>query len=182
MRHITQWATCKKCPLHKQRSTVCHLRGYVPADILFVGEAPGSVEDLNGEPFTGPAGRILDEIITDVRYEIKEFEPKLTDKLYAPILTYAITNTVGCHPPGNRDPQQEEMATCVPRLYELIDLVTPKVCITIGTIAKEQSENWEQKYTVSIVHPAYISRLDDDQQITHVRQSISTILNAVRRL
>jgi len=91
------------------------------ADLMFVGEAPGAEEDLQGEPFVGRSGRFLDRLVGE--------EMGLTrDRFY-------IANVVKCRPPGNRDPRPDEIASCRPYLEAQVDLVDPAVVVTLGNFA-----------------------------------------------
>ena len=95
--------------------------GNADADLMFVGEAPGQQEDLRGEPFVGRSGQLLDKMVWE--------EMGLTrDRFY-------IANTVKCRPPGNRDPQPAEIAACGPWLEAQVDLIDPKVVVTLGNFA-----------------------------------------------
>jgi uracil-DNA glycosylase family 4 len=113
--------TCTRCPLAQGRTQVVFGVGSATADLMFVGEAPGQQEDLLGEPFVGRSGRLLDKLVLE--------EMGLTrDRFY-------IANTVKCRPPGNRDPQPAEIAACGPWLETQVDLVDPKVVVTLGNFA-----------------------------------------------
>ncbi|HUR19023.1 MAG TPA: uracil-DNA glycosylase [Acidimicrobiales bacterium] len=112
---------CTRCPLAAGRTTVVFGTGDPTADLMFVGEAPGHDEDLRGEPFVGRSGKLLDRLLAE--------EMGLTrDRVY-------ITNTVKCRPPGNRDPLPAEVATCRVYLDSQIDLVEPRVVVTLGNFA-----------------------------------------------
>ncbi len=91
------------------------------ADLLFVGEGPGVEEDLQGEPFVGRSGRLLDRLV-------QEEMGLARDRFY-------IANAVKCRPPGNRDPQPDEIATCRPWLESQVELVDPRVVVTLGNFA-----------------------------------------------
>jgi uracil-DNA glycosylase family 4 len=113
--------TCTRCPLAQGRTQVVFGVGSPTADLMFVGEAPGQQEDLLGEPFVGRSGRLLDKLVLE--------EMGLTrDRFY-------IANTVKCRPPGNRDPQPAEIAACGPWLATQVDLIDPKVVVTLGNFA-----------------------------------------------
>lgn len=128
-RHYDKWCVCNACPLHKNARFHVIGSGRLPVDILFVGEAPGEVENSLGRPFIGPAGRILG-------YLIKEIESKLRKPF-----TYAITNTVACLPfPSGEEiaqPSKSDIAACRPRLEEFIEMANPAVIICLGKVAKE---------------------------------------------
>ncbi|MGI8810352.1 MAG: uracil-DNA glycosylase [Acidimicrobiales bacterium] len=112
---------CTRCALARGRTQVVFGVGEPEADLRFVGEAPGQQEDRQGEPFVGRSGRLLDRMV----YE----EMGLTrDRFY-------IANTVKCRPPGNRDPQPAEIAACGPWLEAQVDLIDPRVVVTLGNFA-----------------------------------------------
>ena len=112
---------CTRCKLHTLgRSQVVFGVGNAEADLMFVGEAPGADEDRLGEPFVGRAGQLLTKIIEAIG------------------LTRAdvyIANVIKCRPPGNRNPEPDEVATCEPFLSEQIDLIRPRVIVALGTFA-----------------------------------------------
>jgi DNA polymerase len=112
---------CTRCPLAAGRTQVVFGVGSSTADLMFVGEAPGQQEDLQGEPFVGRSGQLLDKLVLE--------EMGLTrDRFY-------IANTVKCRPPGNRDPEPAEIAACRPWLEAQVDLIDPKVVVTLGNFA-----------------------------------------------
>ncbi|HUP69420.1 MAG TPA: uracil-DNA glycosylase [Acidimicrobiales bacterium] len=112
---------CTRCPLAAGRTTVVFGSGDPGADLMFVGEGPGHDEDLQGEPFVGRSGRLLDRLLAE--------EMGLTrDGVY-------ITNTVKCRPPGNRDPLPVEVGTCRTYLESQVDLIEPRVIVTLGNFA-----------------------------------------------
>lgn len=112
---------CTRCPLAAGRTTVVFGSGDPGADLMFVGEGPGHDEDLQGEPFVGRSGRLLDRLLAE--------EMGLTrDRVY-------ITNTVKCRPPGNRDPLPVEVGTCRTYLESQVDLIGPRVIVTLGNFA-----------------------------------------------
>jgi uracil-DNA glycosylase family 4 len=108
---------CTRCLLHQGRTRAVPGEGPETADIMFIGEAPGFHEDQQGRPFVGAAGRFLDELLSSI-------ELKRTD-VY-------IANVIKCRPPGNRDPLPEEMEACKPFLDRQIELIQPKIVVTLG--------------------------------------------------
>ncbi|WP_437598480.1 uracil-DNA glycosylase family protein [Sorangium sp. So ce590] len=112
--------TCQKCPLHEGRTHTVFSRGSSLSEIVFVGEGPGAEEDLQGEPFVGPAGQLLDKMIAAMGYQ--------RDGVY-------ICNIVKCRPPKNRKPEPAEMATCSPYLASQLALIKPKVIVALGATA-----------------------------------------------
>ena len=113
--------TCVACPLAAGRTQVVFAGGNPAAELMFVGEAPGKDEDLMGEPFVGRSGKLLDRLIAE--------------ELGIDRSGYYIANVVKCRPPGNRDPLPDEMATCRHWLDSQIELVGPKVIVTLGNVA-----------------------------------------------
>lgn len=113
-------ACCVKCPLHRGRTQTVFGEGSLKAKLLFVGEAPGMEEDLQGRPFVGQAGRLLTKIIEAMGLRREE--------VY-------ITNVIKCRPPGNRTPLPEEIATCSPYLFKQIEWIRPRVICTLGKYA-----------------------------------------------
>lgn len=116
-----QAATCTRCALAATRTQVVVSRGNPEADLMFIGEAPGRDEDLQGKPFVGRSGQLLDRLVAE--------ELGLTDD------SFYVCNTIKCRPPGNRDPLPDEIATCRPWLEAQLDHVAPKVVVTLGNFA-----------------------------------------------
>ncbi len=111
---------CHRCELGDTRTTLVFGVGDPHARVAFVGEAPGRNEDLNGEPFVGAAGKLLDELLAHAGLERSE--------VY-------IANVLKCRPPGNRDPLPHEIETCTPFLREQIRVIMPEVLVTLGNFA-----------------------------------------------
>jgi len=111
---------CRKCPLGKLRTRLVFGAGNPDADVMFIGEAPGREEDLQGAPFVGQAGQLLTKIIQAIRLAREE--------VY-------IANILKCRPPNNRDPEPEEIAQCEPHLIRQIELIQPKIICALGRIA-----------------------------------------------
>lgn len=108
---------CKKCPLYEHRTNPVPGEGNPNAEIIFIGEAPGYYEDKQGRPFVGSAGKLLNSLIEEI---------ELTrDDVF-------ITNVVKCRPPNNRDPLKEEIAACSPYLFRQIEVIKPKIIVTLG--------------------------------------------------
>jgi uracil-DNA glycosylase len=151
-------ADCSRCKLHTLgRTQVVFGVGNPNADLMFVGEAPGADEDIQGEPFVGRAGQLLTKIIEaiDLRRE----------DVY-------IANVIKCRPPGNRNPEPDEVEQCEPFLFRQIDTVKPKVIVALGKFAAQcllrttdpitRIRGREFKYRDAILiptyHPAYLLR------------------------
>jgi uracil-DNA glycosylase len=114
---------CTRCPLAATRTNVVFGVGDPHADLMFIGEGPGHDEDLKGEPFVGRSGRLLDKLVFE--------ELGLTrDRFY-------IANVVLCRPPGNRDPEPGEIEACRPHLEGKLDVIDPKVIVTLGNFASK---------------------------------------------
>jgi len=148
---------CTKCKLAGTRTQVVYGVGNPHADLMFVGEAPGADEDKQGEPFVGRAGQLLTDIIKAM---------KLTrDDVY-------IANVIKCRPPGNRNPEPEEIEACRPFIRRQIELIKPKVIVTLGKFALQSllersysitaaRGNWLEYNGIKVMptfHPAYLLR------------------------
>lgn len=112
--------SCTNCDLCQGRNNVVFGVGNRNADILFVGEGPGEQEDLQGEPFVGPAGKLLDDMLSIIDLDRT--------------ICY-IGNIVKCRPPRNRDPQDAEQEACIGYLRKQIELIQPKIIVCLGRIA-----------------------------------------------
>lgn len=151
-------SNCTRCPLSGGRTTVVFGVGDPRADLVFVGEGPGREEDLRGEPFVGRSGALLDRLVWE--------EIGLTrDRFY-------IANTVKCRPPANRDPLPAEVAACRPYLEAQLELIDPKVIVTLGNFATKllldtaegitklrgRTYAYRQSTLVPTFHPAAVLR------------------------
>ena len=114
---------CTACSLHKGRAQTVFGVGDENADWLLVGEAPGAEEDRLGEPFVGQAGRLLDNMLAAI-------ELRRGDNVY-------IANVLKCRPPGNRNPEPDEVAKCTPFLRQQIALIQPKLIVAMGRFAAQ---------------------------------------------
>jgi uracil-DNA glycosylase family 4 len=117
----TQASTCTRCALAGSRTTVVFGEGAPGAGVMVVGEGPGREEDLQGRPFVGRSGQLLDRLL-------REEAGLQRDQVY-------ITNVVKCRPPGNRDPQPEEIEACTPYLDAQVELIRPTVVLTLGNFS-----------------------------------------------
>ena len=113
-------SACVRCPLHEGRTNVVFGNGNADADLMFVGEAPGMHEDQQGLPFVGRAGQLLNTLLEEIGMS--------RDDVF-------IANVLQSRPPGNRDPQPDEIDTCKPYLNRQIELIGPKVICTLGNFA-----------------------------------------------
>jgi DNA polymerase len=116
-----QAKTCVRCPLSNGRTTVVFGEGAPDADLMVVGEGPGREEDLQGRPFVGRSGQLLDRL--------------LWEEIGLPRRAVYIANTIKCRPPGNRDPLPTEVETCRPWLESQVELIRPRVLLTLGNFA-----------------------------------------------
>lgn len=148
---------CQRCELCRTRTNVVFGKGNPNADIMFIGEGPGEQEDIQGLPFVGRAGQLLD---------------KMLDAAGIPTEAIYIANTVKCRPPKNRDPLPEEKEACRGWLEKQIELIDPKVIISLGRISavdyvkedikitKEHGQ-WVEKngrMYMAMLHPAALLR------------------------
>jgi uracil-DNA glycosylase len=111
---------CVACPLHETRTTVVFGAGNADAELMFVGEAPGANEDLQGLPFVGQAGKLLEKLLGEIGMAREDV---------------FIANTVKCRPPGNRDPHPHELDACRHYLFSQLDLIQPTMVCTLGNFA-----------------------------------------------
>jgi uracil-DNA glycosylase family 4 len=111
---------CTRCPLHETRTRAVFGSGDADADLMFVGEAPGAEEDRQGLPFVGRAGQLLNDLLAGIGMSREDV---------------FIANVLKSRPPGNRDPQPEEIEACRPYLFDQVRLIEPKVVCTLGNFA-----------------------------------------------
>ncbi len=126
--------SCCKCRLCKTRTNVVFGEGDPQTNLMFVGEAPGEQEDLQGRPFVGRAGQLLTRFLN--LYGVSR------DKVY-------ITNVVKCRPPNNRNPAPDEIAACYPFLEKQIELISPEVILCLGAFAARTILNLPKKTPIS---------------------------------
>ena len=175
--HVAKWKGCELCRLCETRTQVVLGRGKMPCDVLFIGESPGDSEDALGIPFVpgAPAGRLLAHIVANAVPEG---------------VRVAFTNLVGCIPldgGSKREPDDEEIRSCRPRLEEAIKLFRPRLVISVGKPATEWMEQGMRDSIrlpdgvkqASIAHPAGILRLPVVQQGLAIQRAIVTVENAV---
>jgi DNA polymerase len=118
----TDLGDCRRCPLCGSRKTIVFGAGDQNAPLLFVGEAPGDDEDIQGEPFAGEAGQLLTKMIIAMGYKRSE--------VY-------ICNLLKCRPPEDRDPSPEEIAQCLPFVLRQLQSIAPKAIVALGTFAAQ---------------------------------------------
>jgi uracil-DNA glycosylase len=164
--YVDRWKSCKMCLLCEKRKRVVIARGSIPADVLFIGEAPGDSEDVVGMPFVGPAGRLLEDIISD----------SLGDS------TYAMTNLVCCIPKdagsAKGEPPKEAILACRPRLLEFVKLCQPDVIVCVGQLAQRWVPEIGGIPQTAITHPAAILRMELAQKPLAVKRCVVAIRDA----
>ena len=156
---------CQRCKLAGGRRSIVFGVGNSDARLMFVGEAPGEDEDLQGLPFVGKAGQLLDKILSAGMGLSRE-------EVY-------IANVVKCRPPGNRNPQPDEIIACEPFLLKQVELVNPEVIVTLGAFATQvmlrnrvaiskQRGRWQDYHGVALMptfHPAYLLRSPSEKRV-----------------
>lgn len=177
--HVNKWKDgcgSDQCPRACNR---VFARGTVPSDIVFVGEGPGESEDVHGQPFVGPAGRVMDRIIRRAGIEGK--------------LLYSLYNVVGCMPrdedgrKGN-EPDTDQIDACKPRLEEYLALAKPRLIVCVGNVARDALEQGFKHSIkiptgtklVHIKHPAAILKSQTVQQGSDERRCVITIQDAAK--
>ena len=143
---------CTDCPLHQGRTNAVPGEGAADADIMFIGEGPGHQEDRQGRPFVGPAGQFLDELLASIGMRREQV---------------FIANMIKCRAPENRDPKPDEMAACGKYLDRQIQLVNPRLIVTLGrfslgrffpgesiTRARGKVREKDGRFIYPVMHPA----------------------------
>lgn len=160
-----QLGDCSRCKLSEGRMNIVFGEGDPAAELMFVGEGPGAVEDKTGRPFVGRAGELLDKIITAMKLKRKD--------VY-------IANIVKCRPPENRDPEPDEIETCKPFLERQISIINPRVIITLGAPASHslldvttpisrlrgRFSNYKGIPVMPTYHPSYLLRNPSEKKGT----------------
>jgi uracil-DNA glycosylase len=156
--------TCKRCGLHKTRRNVVFGYGNPKAELMFIGEAPGEDEDIQGLPFVGRAGKLLTKIIEAMGLKRED--------VY-------IANILKCRPPNNRIPMPDEIAACEDNVKRQVDIIKPKVICTLGkfasqTLLKTQTTisvlrgHFQEYNGIKVMptfHPAYLLRNPSDKKL-----------------
>ena len=169
---------CTRCKLHAGRKTLVYGVGSPDAKLMFVGEAPGRDEDLQGIPFVGRAGQLLTRIIESIDLRRED--------VY-------IANVIKCRPPGNRNPTPDEVRTCEPFLFAQVDAIRPRVIVALGTFAARTLLRTEEPISrlrgrvfdyrgaqlVPTFHPAFLLRSPDRKRdVWEDMKKIRTMLRA----
>ncbi len=158
----SEMLACHKCPLGKTRTNLVFGVGNPNANLIFVGEAPGRDEDIQGEPFVGRAGQLLTKIIEAIGLKRSD--------VY-------IANVLKCRPPGNRNPLPEEIVLCMPYLLKQIEIIQPKVLCALGAFAAQtllstkapvgtlrgRFHDYKGIPMMVTFHPAYLLRNPNDK-------------------
>lgn len=144
-KHLQEWSNCRKCRLWEGRTQMVHVRGVLPADVVFLGEAPGEAEDTLGLPFVGPAGQMLDDWVR------RAYEP-LPEK---PSTCFA--NLLACIPRDEagakvHEPEPDSVDACAPRLRALVAIANPKLIVCVGAVSAAWTDH---KYAnnIKLLHP-----------------------------
>ena len=152
-----KYKACQKCALGKTRKNLVFGRGLSNPPVMFIGEGPGAEEDTQGEPFVGRAGRLLTKMISAIGIERAD--------VY-------ITNIVKCRPPDNRNPTPAEISCCLPIIKQQIEILNPKLIVTLGNIptktlipdlpgitkARGKIKQYEKWTVLPTFHPSYLLR------------------------
>jgi DNA polymerase len=173
-------STCERCRLAQGRTQVVYGVGSSSADLMFIGEGPGYYEDKQGEPFVGAAGQLLNRMLEEIAI--------LREDVY-------IANVVKCRPPGNRDPYPDEIEACSPWLQEQIEVIDPRVIVTLGNFAtryildkptsisrvRGQRFAWQGRTVIPTFHPAAILHGGGEasSQMTALRADFQEIRKAL---
>ena len=169
--------SCRRCQLCETRTNVVFGVGNPEAEVMFIGEGPGEQEDLQGEPFVGRAGKLLDDML-----ELIDLD---RSKIY-------IANMVKCRPPKNRDPLNIEQEACSLWLNQQIELIRPKIIVCLGRIAaatyirpdfkiSREHGQWTVKngiMTMALFHPAALLR--DPRRRPETFEDLKTLQQAIR--
>ena len=172
--------SCTRCGLCEKRTNVVFGVGNPETDIMFIGEGPGEQEDLQGEPFVGPAGKLLDEMLCIIDLDRKK--------------NCYIANIVKCRPPQNRDPHESEQEACIDFLRNQVALIKPKIIVCLGRIAARKLIDPEYRITkehgtfvekncvwmTAIYHPSALLR--DESKRPETFQDLLAIRDKMREL
>lgn len=153
---------CTACPLAKTRTNVVFGVGPCPSPIVFVGEGPGQQEDLQGEPFVGPAGKLLDDMLSIIDLSRKN--------------AY-ITNIVKCRPPQNRDPLPQEQDACIGFLNGQLRLLQPRMLVCLGRIAAMRLIH--EDYRITREHGQWVCK--DDLWLTAIYHPSALLRDVSKR-
>ena len=174
-------SSCTKCGLHSSRTNTVFSRGNPQASLCIVGEAPGEDEDLQGIPFVGRSGKLLDEVLSQAGLDVNK-------DIY-------VCNIIKCRPPGNRKPSDEETNLCIDYLEEQLKLLNPKVIVALGNtavagllpldggITKIHGKFFKRGsiYVVPVYHPSYVLRNGSSGPVYEdFKKDLQTAINKVK--
>ncbi len=195
-RHVKEWEDCKRCELCEGRQYVILVRGDIPCDVLFIGEAPGESENCLGQPFVGPAGQLLDDIIKKAipHCRVKDHDDASKDQ-FVPEVSYAFTNLVGCIPRKEdggklKQPPPDSIKACAPRVLELTEMCSPKLIVCVGKLPEEWLHP-KIKYSIkvdptiprmSMLHPSAILQGAYAQRPLSIKRQVIALQAAIRGL
>lgn len=170
--HRDKWRGCELCTLCETRKSVVLARGKIPADILFIGEAPGESEDVLGQPFKGPAGHLLDRIIA---------------ASIGGRATHCMTNLIACIPIGDDgaktlEPSDESILACRGRVEEVHNLVRPRLIVCVGRLSRKWLDRvipHREAKAIDLIHPAAILRGDDSQKPLAIQRCVVALSDAI---
>ncbi|MFH2108378.1 MAG: uracil-DNA glycosylase [Chrysiogenia bacterium] len=162
---------CRRCRLHESKTHYVPGEGSNRPDIMFIGEGPGETEDQFGRPFIGKAGQLLDKIIQKMGMKREQV---------------FIANVVKCRPPNNREPQKDEVETCLPYLSRQIAILQPKVIVCLGRVAlnnllgtsysmgriRGQLLSFHDTPLIPTYHPSYILHKKDKEEISRTKWEV----------
>lgn len=191
-RHVNKWKHCDKCFYSSTRTQVVLARGQLPCDILFVGEAPGVSEDVLGQPFKGPAGKLLDRIIGSALDSSGTLDDAGSPRRWR----IAFTNIIACIPvdpiTGAKatEPDWDCVVECGPRLEQIVEIAQPQLIVNVGKLAKDRMEPGTKQSIksasgipqVNITHPAAILRAQYAARGLMIQRCVVTIRNAAEEL
>jgi uracil-DNA glycosylase family 4 len=173
-----QVRACQKCRLAQTRTRAVPGEGPANATVMLIGEGPGFHEDRQGRPFVGPSGNLLEQMLAGIGLSRQQ--------VY-------ITNVVKCRPPGNRDPQPDEIAACRPYLDHQIELIKPSIIVTLGRFSMAryfpgqsitrihgQFKHEDGRVIIPMFHPA--AALRNEQWMAALRQDFAKVPNLLARL
>jgi uracil-DNA glycosylase len=175
-------ANCTSCDLHKTRTNTVFARGNPDASICFIGEAPGEDEDLQGLPFVGRSGKLLDKILTEMGLDV-------TKDIY-------VCNIIKCRPPDNRRPNDTEVNQCIGYLEDQLSLIKAKVIVALGNTAvgnliattygitkiRGNFFKYKNMLLMPTYHPSFLLRNGSGTSEPHIqfRQDIQMVLNKIK--
>lgn len=179
--HIWKWSSCQRCPLHSTKKYYVFAKGSVPADILFLGEAPGDSENIIGQPFVGPAGHLLDRIVSD---SVRGLYKCCYGNLLCCIPLDENMNKI--------EFPKEYVKACSTRLREFVDIVKPRLIVCVGRHAEELvpkvlgaqsiTDATSSYFFCAITHPSGILQADITARGLLIQKATLVLYDAVEEL